>query len=210
MARGSTRSPGRLGPLSIDPLGRPSVPSESSPGQSARGVNQLSWATRGQFREPAVLTTSPRCLAIGCESSRCRPSLPGDSGPCPRSRRIDQVSRATRDQVPVPKLSTSCPGRLEPGSEGPWCRTVVPRDSRPVRGPARLTNTPGRLEIRCEELRGRTVLGNSGRARCPAGPTRDPGPPRPGFQCPRLRPPVPGDWGRGPRACGVDQLSWAS
>ena len=142
-----TICPGRLGPGSKGPLGRPSVPGDSCPGLRAHMVDQMSRATRAQVRGPAGSTNNPARLGSYSEGSRGGPTVPGDLGPCPTARGVDQLSWVTLDRArgaagsnscfgrlalgPSHPGSTNSPGRLGFGSEGPWGRPGVPGDSGP-------------------------------------------------------------------------------
>ena len=77
-ASGVEYTPGRLGLMSIDLRGRPSVPCDSGPGPMVQGVDQLSQTSRALFRGPAVWTSSPGRLAPGSDNPRGPSALQGD------------------------------------------------------------------------------------------------------------------------------------
>ena len=156
---GSTSFPGRLGPGSDFPRGRPAIPGDSGPCPRARGFDQLSRVTRALFGGTVV-----------------QPVVPGDSGPCPMSRIIDQASWATQAHARALTGLTSCPVRFGPRSVGRRGQPADSCDSGPcprpcgvkqkswvtparVRGPAVSTNRPGTL-----------ALGSEGPQRLPAFP----------------------------------------
>ena len=74
-----TSCPGGLAPDSQSPRGGPAVPGNTRSGPWARGVDQMSRATRAIFRGPVWSTSSPRRLELGSKGPRCRPAPPGDS-----------------------------------------------------------------------------------------------------------------------------------
>ena len=82
---GSTSCPWRLGPESKGPQCRPSVPGDSHSSPKARGVDQLSRATRALVQGPGASTRPPRRIALWSDSLWVRPAVPGDSGPVPRT-----------------------------------------------------------------------------------------------------------------------------
>ena len=188
----STSCPGQHAPISDCPRFRSAVPVDSGPGPSARGVDQLSQATRAFFRGPAVSTNCPGRLAPVSELRRVCSAVPGNSGPCLRSRGVDQLSWMTRAFVRVLKVSTSCPGLLQ--------------YSLRARG---VTSCPGRLGPVSEVPQGRPPLpGDSGP--CPKS--------RRVYKISRAnqaivqglwgRSHVPGDFAPFQRCHGVDQLFW--
>ena len=82
--------------------GPPVFPGDSGPGLTARGVYQLSRATRSWVRGSTGLI-----------------AVPGDSGPCLKARRVDQLFLWTRVWVRGSAGSTICPVSLGLVSEGP-------------------------------------------------------------------------------------------
>ena len=104
----SSNSPGRLGPVSDIPQGRPAVLGDLGPGRRDRGVEQGSRATRASVRRPAGSTR-----------------YSGGPGPCPRPRGVNQMSLASPAQLRGPGGSTSYPGSLALGSEGRQGRSAV-------------------------------------------------------------------------------------
>ena len=122
----STSCPARLMPGSKVLRGRPALLSILGQGRGARGVDQLSWATRARNRGPVWFTSSPRRVVLGFEGlgwtsspgrfspvsqvPRCLPAILGNSGQCPRARNVDQLSWATHAWVRGPACLTSCPG----------------------------------------------------------------------------------------------------
>ena len=150
---GSTSSPGRLGPGSDGPLGRPLVRATGAvsqgprdppdiPGDLARVpmpagrpavLADLGLALKARGFEP--LSRATRALFRGAAVSTMRDL--GDSGPGPRSRKVNQLSRAIRASVRGPAWSTICPGRLRLVSQVPRDRPYIPGDPGPgssVRG----------------------------------------------------------------------------
>ena len=103
-----TSSPGRLGPGSEGPRGRPAVPGDSVPGPKAREVDQLARATRARVRGHTLSYNCPGRLGLVSEGPRCSPDEPG-----------------TPARLRVPRGSTRSPGRLGPVSAGPLGRPLV-------------------------------------------------------------------------------------
>ena len=205
---GSNSPPGRLGPGSDGPLGRPLVRATGAVSQGPRDPPDIP-GDLARVPVPAISTRSPWRIALGSEGPQGRPSVPGDSGPGPRSRKVNQLSRAIRASVRGPAWSTICPGRL---------RFQCPRGLRPVlaglpllRWHAVSTGIPGKLR---SGLRPRGVDQQARLTRAhvpgPSGSTRYPGRPGPGFQCPRARPAVLAALGLALKARGFDPLSRAT
>ena len=96
---GSTRSPGRLGPVPEAPRRLPDVPGDSGPAPSTCWFEQLSPATRNCVLGRAGFTSCPGRLGAGSEGPRGRQAVSGESGPCPRASRVHQLSQATRARV---------------------------------------------------------------------------------------------------------------
>ena len=131
-------------PVSQVPQGRPVIPGDLGPASSARGVNQMSLATRALLRWHVGSTSCPRRLGLMSEGPRCRPPLPGDSGSGLRAHRVDhlfwvsrlapsalgvnQLSRATWASVRGPAWSTICPERHKLVSQVPRDRPDIPGD----------------------------------------------------------------------------------
>ena len=139
----STCCPGQLGPMPNVPWGRPAVPGDSGPGQTYRGVDQVSRATRTRARGPTWWTSCPGELGTVPEASRIRPEVPGHSGPCLKPHGVDQHTQATRVRVREPAGSSSCPGCLALASEGLQGPPAFAGDSGPARGPAGWTSSFG-------------------------------------------------------------------
>ena len=146
----STSCPGRLGPGSKEPWGRPAVRAESVPCPMVQWFDQMSRPTRSRVRGAAGSTSYPGPLGPGSEQPCGRPAVLADSVQCLSSHVVDHLSRlnlprvraavwstccpsSLRPQDRGSERSTSCPGRIDPMSEGPRCRPAVPADS--VLGP---------------------------------------------------------------------------
>ena len=110
----SSKSPGRLGPVSDILQGRPAVPGDLGPGRTERGVEQASRATRANVREPTGSNSCPGRLGPIPEASRCRPDVPGDWRFGPKARGVDQLSWLTWVRLRGPAGSKGCPGGSGP------------------------------------------------------------------------------------------------
>ena len=123
----------------------------------ARGLNQLSWATRAV---PKVW--------------QGRAAGPGDIGPGLWAPGVDQLPRDTRAWVGAPTGSTSSPGRLTIWSVGPWCRPPLPGDSglvstaRVLDKVSQATRARVRLPVVSTSSPGRLGSGSEGRPVRPA------------------------------------------
>ena len=219
-----TICPGRLGPGSKGPLGRPSVPGDSCPGPRAHMVDQMSRATRAQVRGPAGSTNNPARLGSYSEGSRGGPTVPGDLGPCPTARGVDQLSWVTLDHARGAAGSNSCFGRLALG-QATRGRPTLQGDSGSgprglgvdqvslvtlalVQGPEGWTSNPQATRASFRRTLGSTsgpgLFGPVPEGRlCQQVPRAT----RFGSECPRCRPGDPGDSDPCPRALGVNQPS---
>ena len=144
MSTGSTRAPGRLGPVPNGPQGRPAFSGYSGPALRARGLDQLSRAACAWVRGPPCSTSFPGRLGPGSEGRWCEPTLAGALGSFPRSRGqpavphvlgllsrahgVNQLSLATGARSQKPLVSTIGPWRFALKSVGPQGRTTVPGD----------------------------------------------------------------------------------
>ena len=158
---GSTSSPGRLGPgtkgprgrpapgrhahESEGPQGRPAPPGDSVLDLSTQAVHQLSRVTRFLIQKPTGLTNCPGRLGPGSECPRCRPVVLGDSGPGQRARGFNQISWATQTHAQGPTVSTRCPGLLRNVPEVWRCQTTILGNSCMVRGNPGSTTSTRRL-----------------------------------------------------------------
>ena len=110
---GSTRIPGRLGPLPEYPWCRSTVPGDSGTFPKSRSVDLL-----------------PRPYWAIVQGPRVRSDVPGHLATCSRCCGVDQLSRMTRIRVRNLKLSSSCPGLLKSGSRArgftSWPGRLVP------------------------------------------------------------------------------------
>ena len=223
----TTSCPGSLRPVSKGLRCRPAVLGDSGRCPRARGVDQLSRATRVRVRVPVGLSRCPGRLQPGTEGPLGRPTVPGDSGPCLRARGIDQLYRATRALVqgPVVSLCAADVLRMGPRSPGVYKRSgatqsrvrspAVDQLSRVTRGcarcPAWSTSSPGQLGSWSDVPRFRPgVRATPAHSRSPSGLTSCPrqlGRWSEGLRC---RPGVPGDSGPCPSARMLEQLSRAT
>ena len=179
--------------LSKVPRGRPAVPGHAGLCPRARGFDQLSQANRAWVRGPSGWTSCPGHLGPVPEGARCRPTLPCYSGSGLRSHGRPAVSA---DSGPCPMSR--------------WVDQLSRATCALVRMTAVSTRRPGRVGPLPEGPRGGPALpGNRDCTRGLVGMSRCHG--RLGLvsEVPRGRPDVPGNSVPGPRACGVDQLSWA-
>ncbi|XP_020946894.1 collagen alpha-2(I) chain-like [Sus scrofa] len=221
---GSTSCPGRLGPGPKSPWGRLAVPGDSDPGPrscgvdrlsrgtqdrgdalpgdsrlgpSARGVDQCFRVTRAIVRGPKASTSCPMRLGPESEVRRGCPAVPRGSGPVPSACVVDhlfRLSRKTRDLVGGPALSTSCPRRLRPVREGLRCPQLFRATRTVPEGPGVEPLSRATRDL---------VRGPRGSTNCPRRLGTVPEVP----QCRPTLPAVMGDWGPGPKALVVDQLS---
>ena len=190
----SSKSPGRLGPVSDILQGRPAVPGDLGPGRTERGVEQASRATRANVREPTGSNSCPGRLGPIPEASRCRPDVPGDWRFGPKARGVDQLSWLTWVRLRGPAGSKGCPG-----GSGPFLKAHgVDQFSL---GFALWSDCP---------QGGPALLGDS--HSCPRFHEVAPMFWQLGSGCEGLqgRPGVPGDSGPCPGPCGVIQMSLAS
>ena len=164
-----------LGSGSKGPRGRSAVVCVSGLCPSARGVHQLSRATRtvpkGSGVEQLPLVT--RACVRGPPGST---SGPGHLRPCSRDCGVDHWSQATQAGARGPAVSTKSPGRL-----GFWSESSL------------LTSCPGRpgpMPRACGLKQ--MSRATSARLRLPAGSTSCPGGLRPDPEGPRGRLAVPG------------------
>ena len=188
-------------------MGSTDCPGRWGPAPKALGVDQRSRATRARVRGPVVWTSCHRPLGPGSEFTLGLPAVAGDSGPCPRARGFDQLSRVTRAlfggtvvQPVVPGDSGRCPmSRII--DQASWANSVGRRgqsadscDSGPCPRPCGVKQkswvTPARV-------------------RGPAVSTNRPGTLALGSEGPQRLPAFPGDWGPGPKALEVGQVSRA-
>ena len=107
-ARGVTSCPGRLGPVSEVPHGRPPLPGDSGPCPKSRRVYKISRANQA--------------IVQGLWG---RSHVPGDFAPFQRCHGVDQLFWMTCAGVLVVKVSTSSPGLLTIRSEGPQCHQLA-------------------------------------------------------------------------------------
>ena len=160
---GSTCCPGRIGPRSACPRGRPAVPGHTCLGPKALGVDLLSLETPARLRKPAGSTSSSEGLGPGSEGLSGRLAVPWDSGSCPRARGADQHSLDHRGLVRRPSGMSSCPGPLRPGSKALGVDKLFRATRARVRRPEVSTSVSGRLALVSEGPRVRPVRrGDSG------------------------------------------------
>ena len=132
-------------------------------GPRARGVDQLSGATRVHVRRPAVSTSSPAGLGPMFKGRCGRAAVLGESGPGPRTSRVNQMSQATRAWARGPARLTSSPGHSQLVLRARGFNQLSQDTQAQVRGPAGSTRHPGGLGPGSEGLRGRpAVLGSLG------------------------------------------------
>ena len=105
----------RFGPGSQVPWGQPGVPGNSHSSPRARGVDQLSRASRARVRWSGGSTSFPRPLGRVSEVPRVRPALPGESRSALRAKGL-----------------THGPRRHGPEPYGLRDRPAAPGASRPV------------------------------------------------------------------------------
>ena len=205
----SISSPGRIGPLPVGTRCRPALPGDLCHAPSARGVDQLFWATRAlvrvqgleqlsqttraRARGPAVSIRCPGQLRPVSKVSQVLPDIPSDSCSCrcTRSGRVDQLSRVTWARVRGPVVSPSSPGTRD-SERGPAVSTSFPGTWDSERGPEVLSSFPGTRDSE----------------RGPAVSTSFPRRLGPVSNAQRCRPAVPDNSSLGPRSRGVDQLPW--
>ena len=111
----------------------------------ARGVDQLSQATRARVRGPTGSTRYHGRFTLHSEVLRSRPAPPGNAGAGPRARVVDQLSRTTRAMVGVPSGQPAVP--VVSGPFRTYCG--VDHASRltraHARGPSVWTSSPGQV-----------------------------------------------------------------
>ena len=138
--------------------GQPDVPGDSCPALSARGVDQLSQATRAWVRMLVGLTNFPGRLGPGSEYLRCRPTsretwdrvggsvgltcLSGESGPCPRAHGFDKHPGRLWTLLGA-TVSNSCPRDLALGPRAPGVDQISLANRACVRVPEGSTSSPG-------------------------------------------------------------------
>ena len=188
-----------------------SCPGDKGPGLISHGVDSC----KGQ-------------LVSGSEGLQFRPALINDSHLGPSSRGVDQHFRTTHSRVQGPAVSTTSPGRLGPVSKCLQGRSAVPGykglcpfacgvyphswvNHVHVRGPTMSTRYLWPLGTGSEGPQVDQVSWvTRAHAQGPAGSNRCPGRLRPSSEVLHVRPAVPGHSRLGPRASGIDPLSWAT
>ena len=160
----------------------------------ARGVDQLSGATRARAQGPTVSNSFPGCLALGSEGPRGRPAVLDDSGLCPGTRDFDLRSWALWPERYGQQGRLAVPGDLGLGARAHRVDKMSRATQASARWPTVLNNSPGRLRFGSKGHRSTSCPGRLGLV--------------PDIQ--RGRPAVPGESGPGWRDRVVDQASRAT
>ena len=176
--RAAVPGPSRLGPkaLGVDQLSR-ATPAQL---QKSCGVDQLSQAIPAQLGGPAVSTSSSGPLVLWSEGPRGRPAVQGDSGPGPKAGGVNQLSLAPRvlfRGLGVNQLSRMSWAFFRGPKESTSCPWRLGPESK---GPWCQPSVPGDSHS-SPWIRGVEQLSRVTGAR---------------FQCPQVRPGVPGNSGR--------------
>ena len=176
--RAAVPGPSRLGPkaLGVDQLSR-ATPAQL---QKSCGVDQLSQAIPAQLGGPAVSTSSSGPLVLWSEGPRGRPAVQGDSGPGPKAGGVNQLSLAPRVRfrgLGVNQLSRMSWAFFRGPKESTSCPWQLGPESK---GPWCQPSVPGDSHS-SPWIRGVQQLSRVTGAR---------------FQCPQVRPGVPGNSGR--------------
>lgn len=118
MARGFDQLSRRLLPSSEGLGAPPSVPGNSGPCPSSRGIDQISRATwaPGSSAHGVHQLSLPTWALLRWHV--VLPAIPGESRSYPWNRGVDQLSRDSRERVQWSAVWTHCTGLLGLGSEG--------------------------------------------------------------------------------------------